>query len=156
MYDPLAQSVEHLTFNQGVRDSSSRWVTNKTKGIAWRCLLFCWRNTMKPGPRNSRRQCTRAQERAGESELSAHAGIQRFRRVTKKAGAYRWPLLSFVCWMWENSSCCGVRFFCKKRQKNNEKISKNLLTKADSCAIIVKSWAPYVCWYSSVGRARHW
>ena len=30
-YDPLAQSVEHLTFNQGVRDSSSRWVT-KAKG----------------------------------------------------------------------------------------------------------------------------
>ena len=25
--DPLAQSVEHLTFNQGVRSSSLRWVT---------------------------------------------------------------------------------------------------------------------------------
>ena len=33
-YDPLAQSVEHLTFNQGVRDSSSRWVT-KREGIAF-------------------------------------------------------------------------------------------------------------------------
>ena len=26
--DPLAQAVEHLTFNQGVRSSSLRWVTN--------------------------------------------------------------------------------------------------------------------------------
>ena len=28
-YDPLAQSVEHLTFNQGVRSSNLRWVTRK-------------------------------------------------------------------------------------------------------------------------------
>ena len=28
-YDPLAQSVEHLTFNQGVRSSNLRWVTKK-------------------------------------------------------------------------------------------------------------------------------
>ena len=27
-YDPLAQPVEHLTFNQGVRSSNLRWVTN--------------------------------------------------------------------------------------------------------------------------------
>ena len=27
--DPLAQSVEHLTFNQGDRSSSLRWVTKK-------------------------------------------------------------------------------------------------------------------------------
>ena len=26
--DPLAQSAEHLTFNQGVRSSNLRWVTN--------------------------------------------------------------------------------------------------------------------------------
>ena len=25
--DPLAQSVEHLTFNQGVRGSNPRWIT---------------------------------------------------------------------------------------------------------------------------------
>ena len=30
-FDPLAQPVEHLTFNQGVRGSIPRWVT--TKGI---------------------------------------------------------------------------------------------------------------------------
>ena len=30
-YDPLAQSAEHLTFNQGVRSSSLRWVTIKAK-----------------------------------------------------------------------------------------------------------------------------
>ena len=29
MYDPLAQSAEHLTFNQGVRSSNLRWVTIK-------------------------------------------------------------------------------------------------------------------------------
>ena len=28
-YDPLAQVVEHLTFNQGVRSSSLRWVTKQ-------------------------------------------------------------------------------------------------------------------------------
>ena len=28
VYDPLAQSAEHLTFNQGVRSSNLRWVTN--------------------------------------------------------------------------------------------------------------------------------
>ena len=28
--DPLAQSAEHLTFNQGVRSSNLRWVTNNT------------------------------------------------------------------------------------------------------------------------------
>ena len=28
-YDPLAQSVEHLTFNQGVRSSNLRWITSK-------------------------------------------------------------------------------------------------------------------------------
>ncbi len=27
-HDPLAQAVEHLTFNQGVRRSSRRWVTS--------------------------------------------------------------------------------------------------------------------------------
>ena len=29
--DPLAQSVEHLTFNQGVRGSNPRWVTSVFK-----------------------------------------------------------------------------------------------------------------------------
>ena len=38
-YDPLAQSVEHLTFNQGVRDSSSRWVTKK-KRASYDALFF--------------------------------------------------------------------------------------------------------------------
>ena len=31
--DPLAQSVEHLTFNQGVRSSNLRWVTKILKII---------------------------------------------------------------------------------------------------------------------------
>ena len=31
--DPLAQSVEHLTFNQGVRSSNLRWVTKKNEII---------------------------------------------------------------------------------------------------------------------------
>ena len=31
--DPLAQSVEHLTFNQGVRSSNLRWVTKNYKII---------------------------------------------------------------------------------------------------------------------------
>lgn len=28
IYDPLAQQAEHLTFNQGVRRSNRRWITN--------------------------------------------------------------------------------------------------------------------------------
>ena len=31
-FDPLAQSVEHLTFNQGVRSSNLRWVTTIWRG----------------------------------------------------------------------------------------------------------------------------
>ena len=37
--DPSAQTVEHLTFNQGVRSSSLRWVTNK-KSTMQRIVLF--------------------------------------------------------------------------------------------------------------------
>ena len=29
IYDPLAQLAEHLTFNQGVRSSNLRWITNR-------------------------------------------------------------------------------------------------------------------------------
>ena len=32
--DPLAQPVEHLTFNQGVRSSNLRWITNKNATVA--------------------------------------------------------------------------------------------------------------------------
>ncbi len=28
--DPLAQKVEHLTFNQGVRSSTLRWITSES------------------------------------------------------------------------------------------------------------------------------
>ena len=34
-YDPLAQPVEHLTFNQGVRSSNLRWVTKLEKPISF-------------------------------------------------------------------------------------------------------------------------
>jgi hypothetical protein len=33
-YGPLAQAVEHLTFNQGVRSSSLRWLTKMLKDLA--------------------------------------------------------------------------------------------------------------------------
>lgn len=33
IYEPLAQSVEHLTFNQGVRDSNSRGRTKKHQTV---------------------------------------------------------------------------------------------------------------------------
>ena len=36
---PLAQTVEHLTFNQGVRSSNLRWSTKKAHRIAV-CFLF--------------------------------------------------------------------------------------------------------------------
>ena len=36
-FDPLAQSAEHLTFNQGVRSSNLRWVTKILRmPIVWR------------------------------------------------------------------------------------------------------------------------
>ena len=46
LYAPVAQSVEHLTFNQGVRDSSSRRSTNKKDhpcdGLFYcLCITFC-------------------------------------------------------------------------------------------------------------------
>ena len=37
-YDPVAQLVEHLTFNQGVRSSRLRWVTN-TKSTSFGVLF---------------------------------------------------------------------------------------------------------------------
>ena len=39
-YDPLAQSVEHLTFNQGVRSSNLRWITKREPNSYNRCN--CW------------------------------------------------------------------------------------------------------------------
>ena len=44
-HDPLAQSVEHLTFNQGVRGSSLRWVT-KAKGYC-NAVPFCFDRLLK-------------------------------------------------------------------------------------------------------------
>ena len=44
-FDPLAQSVEHLTFNQGVRSSNLRWITNLTcdrGGTGRRASLRSW------------------------------------------------------------------------------------------------------------------
>ena len=42
--DPLAQSVEHLTFNQGVRSSSLRWVTKKAREtfVSRAFLIICF------------------------------------------------------------------------------------------------------------------
>ena len=40
-YDPLAQSVEHLAFNQGVRSSSLRWITTKSESVKQTGLDFC-------------------------------------------------------------------------------------------------------------------
>ena len=40
--DPLAQTVEHLTFNQGVRSSSLRWVTKTKKNIDEVGVFFCF------------------------------------------------------------------------------------------------------------------
>ena len=39
--DPLAQTVEHLTFNQGVRSSSLRWVTKKRQ-VPKELVFFCY------------------------------------------------------------------------------------------------------------------
>ena len=39
-YDPLAQTVEHLTFNQGVRSSSLRWVTKNIRTFSSDVFLF--------------------------------------------------------------------------------------------------------------------
>ena len=36
-YDSLAQSVEHLTFNQGVRSSNLRWIT-KEEALKLLCI----------------------------------------------------------------------------------------------------------------------
>ena len=45
-HDPLAQSVEHLTFNQGVPRSSRGWITTcGSGGIGRRTRLRIWRFT---------------------------------------------------------------------------------------------------------------
>ena len=40
IYEPLAQSVEHLTFNQGVRGSNPRWLTKKYAVQQIRCTAI--------------------------------------------------------------------------------------------------------------------
>ena len=39
-YDPLAQSAEHLTFNQGVRSSNLRWLTKSEQAKLVPTFLF--------------------------------------------------------------------------------------------------------------------
>ena len=39
LYAPVAQPVEHLTFNQGVRDSNSRRSTKKTTPLLRGCIF---------------------------------------------------------------------------------------------------------------------
>ena len=82
-YDPLAQSVEHLTFNQGVRGSSLRWVTKKREGIALQYpLSFCRYRQRTPNPAKSSDFAQRALCCFGHPLLSAHAGVQSLRWVT--------------------------------------------------------------------------
>ena len=45
LFDPLAQSVEHLTFNQGVPRSSRGWITKKTSSYYWKFLFFAFLST---------------------------------------------------------------------------------------------------------------
>ena len=43
VYDPLAQMAEHLTFNQGVRGSTPRWVTKtKRADLSALFVLLMW------------------------------------------------------------------------------------------------------------------
>ena len=42
IFDPLAQSVEHLTFNQGVRSSNLRWITKGSlQGLLFSLCFYC-------------------------------------------------------------------------------------------------------------------
>ena len=43
-YAPLAQSVEHLPFKQGVRSSNLRWVTNFTVWINFHTVFLFYLN----------------------------------------------------------------------------------------------------------------
>ena len=45
-FDPLAQSVEHLTFNQGVRSSNLRWITRKDTAY---CRVFLFAQDIASG-----------------------------------------------------------------------------------------------------------
>ena len=47
-YDPLAQVVEHLTFNQGVRSSSLRWVTRALATQRCKGFLYHWMFSVQP------------------------------------------------------------------------------------------------------------
>ena len=40
LYDPVAQSAEHLPFKQGVRGSNPRWVTNLACATCAQAFLF--------------------------------------------------------------------------------------------------------------------
>ena len=79
-HDPLAQSVEHLTFNQGVRGSSLRWVTKIREGIALAMpsliLTICY---VTLNPAKSQDFAKRAHSDLEQQFPSAHAGVQSLR-----------------------------------------------------------------------------
>ena len=85
-YDPIAQSVEHLPFKQGVRGSSPRWVTNKKappNGGAF--LLVSWLGDENPGSTAARRRLCRSATAALRRLLAR----RRPRWVTKKDDMFR-------------------------------------------------------------------
>ena len=79
-YDPLAQSVEHLTFNQGVRGSSLRWVTKIREGIALAMpSLILTIRYVTLNPAKSQDFAKRAHSDLEQQFPSAHAGVQSLR-----------------------------------------------------------------------------
>ena len=111
-YEPLAQPVEHLTFNQGVRGSNPRWFTNKRdKGLflaslfmpsgirpLWRPYPFAaarhfpWQGNHRKGPsveRLCRRHSLSEEPRSG----SAASGQRRSRcssSIRLNSAAWDW------------------------------------------------------------------
>ncbi len=82
MHDPLAQSVEHMTFNHGVRSSSLRWVTiNERNHQRWfRSFIML---LTRPNFRKCEAfACFAHCCRVSAAILEAQSGVQSLRWVT--------------------------------------------------------------------------
>ena len=136
IFAPLAQTVEHLTFNQGVRSSSLRRSTNKKPPPLWRGL-FAW---LLPESRRSGNAAAEWEAALRSSYIPK--GCERVSRQRKLAAAPQERVRTcrpcgggFLL----GSCFAAVRFSGFALFSAPLEISAEILTNASVCGIIIRS-----------------